>query len=75
MPGAGSFQIALHRHLNAFKETVKGRARMGVQAYADAILVIPKVLAVNGGFDSQDLIVKLQVCATVFQIGTLLTLL
>jgi len=33
---------------------------MGVQAYADALLVIPKTLAQNGGFDVQDAIVALQ---------------
>ena len=32
----------------------------GVQAYADALLVIPKVLAQNSGLDAQDTIVKLQ---------------
>jgi len=43
-----------------YKETVKGRARLGVQAFADALLVIPKVLAVNSGLDAQEPIVKLQ---------------
>lgn len=32
----------------------------GVQAYADALLVIPKALAQNSGMDQQDTIVKLQ---------------
>ena len=40
--------------------TVPGRARLGIQAYADALLIIPKVLAQNAGFDAQDTIVKLQ---------------
>jgi chaperonin GroEL (HSP60 family) len=31
----------------------------GVQAYADALLVIPKTLAINSGFDPQETIVKL----------------
>jgi T-complex protein 1 subunit zeta len=31
-----------------------------MQAYADALLVIPKVLSQNAGFDAQDTIVKLQ---------------
>ena len=30
------------------------------QAFADALLVIPKVLAVNSGLDAQETIVKLQ---------------
>ncbi|KAI9197154.1 chaperonin Cpn60/TCP-1 family [Polychytrium aggregatum] len=60
VPGAGAFQIALHAHLMKFKDSVKGRAKMGVQAYADALLIIPKVLAQNSGFDVQDVIVSLQ---------------
>ena len=31
----------------------------GVQAFAEALLVIPKTLALNSGLDSQDCIVKL----------------
>jgi len=30
-------------------EELKGRERLGVQAYADGMLVIPKVLATNAG--------------------------
>ncbi|KAJ3412005.1 T-complex protein 1 subunit zeta [Chytridiales sp. JEL 0842] len=58
--GAGAFQVALHAHLIKYKDTVKGRAKMGVQAFAEAMLIIPKVLAQNGGFDAQDVIVSLQ---------------
>jgi len=59
IPGAGAFQVALHTHLNKFKESVKGKAKLGVQAYSDAMLIIPKVLAQNGGYDVQDVIVSL----------------
>ncbi|TPX63217.1 hypothetical protein SpCBS45565_g06755 [Spizellomyces sp. 'palustris'] len=60
VPGAGAFQIGLHAHLTKFKDSVKGRPKMGVQAFADAMLIIPKVLAQNGGFDVQDVLVALQ---------------
>ncbi|ESN95330.1 hypothetical protein HELRODRAFT_185978 [Helobdella robusta] len=60
VPGAGAFEIAAYDGLIKYKETVKGRARLGVQAYAEALLIIPKVLAQNSGFDQQDTIVKLQ---------------
>ncbi|CAG8621325.1 7630_t:CDS:10 [Dentiscutata erythropus] len=60
IPGAGAFQVALCSHLTKYKDKVKGRAKMGVQAFADAMLIIPKVLAQNGGFDAQDTIVTLQ---------------
>lgn len=66
VPGAGAFQVAVSSHLTKFKETVKGRAKMGIQAFADAMLIIPKVLAKNGGFDSQDTIVALQVKKKIF---------
>ena len=61
VPGAGAFQVGLSIHLTKFKDSVKGRAKMGVQAFADAMLIIPKVLSQNGGFDSQDTIVALHV--------------
>ncbi|KAL1916369.1 uncharacterized protein VTP21DRAFT_5986 [Calcarisporiella thermophila] len=61
VPGAGAFQVACSQYLQ--KEalsSVKGRAKMGVTAFADALLVIPKTLALNGGFDAQDVVVALQ---------------
>ena len=60
VPGAGALEVAIFDALMKFKETVKGRARLGVQAYANALLVIPKVLAQNSGLDPQETIVKLQ---------------
>jgi T-complex protein 1 subunit zeta len=44
VPGAGAFEITANRELLAFKETVSGKTKLGVQAYAEALLVIPKVL-------------------------------
>lgn len=62
IPGAGAFEIAAHAHLmNETKKTAKGRAKLGVQAFADALLVVPKTLAVNAGLDVQDAVVALQV--------------
>ncbi|KAI9263952.1 T-complex protein 1 zeta subunit [Helicostylum pulchrum] len=60
VPGGGAFEVALSQHLIEYKKEVKGRAKMGIQAFADAMLVIPKVLAQNAGFDAQDVIVALQ---------------
>lgn len=60
IPGAGAFQIALHDHLiRNFKDSVTGRAKLGVQAFADAMLIVPKTLATNAGLDSQDMTVML----------------
>ncbi|KAJ3072746.1 T-complex protein 1 subunit zeta [Podochytrium sp. JEL0797] len=60
IPGAGAFHVALSSHLTQFKASVKGRTKMGVQAFADALLIIPKTLARNAGFDAQDVIVMMQ---------------
>lgn len=61
IPGAGAFEVACSAHLSGpAKKSAKGRAKLGVQAFADALLIIPKTLAQNGGFDVQDAIVALQ---------------
>lgn len=62
IPGAGAFEVACSAHLKGSgKKSTKGRAKMGVDAFAEALLVIPKTLAANGGFDVQDVVVALQV--------------
>eukprot|EP01132_Coremiostelium_polycephalum_P004286 gene4286-5361_t len=60
IPGGGAFQIAAYADLMKFKDSVQGRAKLGVQAFADALLVIPKTLAENSGFDPMDTMLKLQ---------------
>jgi len=61
VPGAGAFEIAAHAELMKYKNAeVSGRVKLGVQAFADALLVIPKTLASNSGFDPIDSIVTLQ---------------
>lgn len=60
IPGAGAFEVAANQVLQQYKNEVKGKQRLGIQAFAEALLVVPKTLAVNSGFDSQDTIVKLQ---------------
>jgi len=59
IPGAGAFEMRAHQELLEFKNSVKGKAQLGVQLFAEALLVIPKTLATNSGFDVQDTIVKL----------------
>lgn len=61
IPGAGAFEIACAAHLsNVIRPTAKGRSKLGIQAFADALLVIPKTLAQNGGYDVPDVIASLQ---------------
>lgn len=44
VPGAGAFEVAASQALQQYKEKVKGKQRLGVQAYAEALLIIPKTL-------------------------------
>ncbi|XP_040280745.1 T-complex protein 1 subunit zeta [Bufo bufo] len=60
IPGAGAVEVAIADALVKHKPNVKGRAQLGVQAFADALLIIPKVLAQNSGYDAQETLVKLQ---------------
>jgi len=59
VPGAGAFEIAAHCRLKSVAETVKGSAKLGLLAFAEALLIIPKTLAINAGYDAQKVIVKL----------------
>lgn len=60
VPGAGAFELAVSMHLrDVVAKATKGRAKLGVQAYAEALLVVPKTLAENSGFDVQETILKL----------------
>ncbi|KAJ2861470.1 T-complex protein 1 subunit zeta [Coemansia aciculifera] len=60
--GAGAFQVACRQQLlrPEFLRTVQGKAKMGVRAFAEALLVIPKTIAVNGGYDPMDVLVALE---------------
>ncbi|KAH7956217.1 hypothetical protein HPB52_007326 [Rhipicephalus sanguineus] len=60
VPGAGAFELAAHAALTAMRPTIEGKAQLGVQAYADALLIIIKTLASNSGLDPQDVLVRLQ---------------
>jgi T-complex protein 1 subunit zeta len=46
VPGAGAFEIACAEHLMNFAKTeAQGKVKLGVVAYADALLVVPRTLA------------------------------
>lgn len=51
VPGAGAFELAAYEELMKTAGTVAGKAKLGVRAFAEALLVIPKTLAENSGFD------------------------
>lgn len=60
VPGAGAFEIGASTMLMRRKEAVSGRARLGVEAFAQALLIVPKTLAENSGLDVQEAVIKVQ---------------
>jgi len=59
VPGAGVYEVATYCHLQEFKKKVTGKARLGVEAFADAMLIVPKTLATNSGLDHQDVVLNM----------------
>lgn len=60
VPGAGAFELAASMHLrDVVAKNTRGRPKLGVLAYAEALLVVPKTLAENSGFDVQDCLLNL----------------
>jgi len=58
--GAGSFEAAAHADLHEYAKSVSGKARLGVIAFADALSILPKIIAENCGFDGNEVFIKLQ---------------
>lgn len=57
--GGGAVEAALNVYLQDFAETMGSRQQLALSAFAKSLLVIPKTLATNGGFDSTDLVASL----------------
>jgi len=59
VPGGGAVETALSMHLETFAESLGTREMLAVVEFANALLVIPKILAVNAAHDATDLVAKL----------------
>lgn len=60
VPGGGATEAALSVHLEDFASSMDTREQLAVLEFAEALLVIPKTLAVNAAKDSSDLVAKLR---------------
>jgi thermosome len=58
--GAGSPEEEIARRLRKFAEGFSGREQLAILAFADAMEVVPKALAENGGLDPIDTLVELR---------------
>jgi thermosome len=59
-PGGGATEIDLSVKLRKFAPTVGGREQLAVEAFAQALEVIPWALAENGGYDSINTLIELR---------------
>ncbi len=60
VPGGGAPEVELALRLREFAATVGGREQLAIEAFAEAVEVVPKTLAENGGFDQIDALVALR---------------
>jgi T-complex protein 1 subunit zeta len=63
LPGAGAFELAASLELMRFKDATSFPSpgvKLGVEAFAQALLVIPRILAQNSGFDAIQTLLKLE---------------
>lgn len=59
--GGGAVEAALSVYLDDFARTLESRELLAISEVAEALLVIPKTLAINAALDATDLVAKLKV--------------
>jgi chaperonin GroEL (HSP60 family) len=60
VPGAGATEIAIASHIRDRAASIEGRRQLAVEAFADAVDVLPRTLASNVGMDPIDALVELR---------------
>ena len=60
VPGGGAIETELAKDLRDYAKKVGGREQLAIEAFADALEVIPKTLAQNAGLDPLDILVSLR---------------
>ena len=58
--GGGAIEVEVARRLRDFADGVEGREQLAVEAFADSLELVPRVLAENAGLDSIDTLVDLR---------------
>jgi thermosome len=58
--GGGAVEIEVAKDLRNYATKVGGREQLAVEAFADAIEIVPKTLAENAGLEAIDIIVELR---------------
>ena len=60
VPGAGAPEIELSLRLGGYAATVGGREQLAIEAFAQAMEVIPWTLAENAGLDAIDVVIQMK---------------
>lgn len=60
VPGGGAVEIELAKRLREYASKFKGREQLAIEAFADALEVIPRTLAENAGLDPIDVLTELK---------------
>lgn len=58
--GGGAIEVEVAKELRNYATKVGGREQLAIEAFAEAVEVIPKTLAENAGFEPIDVIVELR---------------
>jgi len=59
-PGGGAASIAIAMALREYAPSVGGREQMAIEAFADAIEIVPKTLSENAGLDPIDMMLEIR---------------
>lgn len=59
--GGGAVEVALSIFLDDFARTLGSREQLAIAEFSEALLVIPKTLALNAAKDATDLLAKMRV--------------
>jgi archaeal chaperonin len=59
-PGGGATATTIAMALREYASTVGGREQMAIEAYANAVEIIPKTLAENAGLDPIDMMIEMR---------------
>jgi len=60
VPGGGAVEASLSIYLENFAHSLGSREQMAIAEFAQALLVIPKTLAINAACDATELVAKLR---------------
>lgn len=60
LPGGGASEITVAKEIRKYAGKFKGREQLAMNAFADAIEVVPRSLAENAGLDAIDCLVRLR---------------